>query len=532
MAAEQFDVAVVGGGPNGLTAAAYLQRAGAKVVVLDKRFEWGGTLATDDYSTPFFYNLCQYALPLGAELPPYQDLELHRDGLRIVEPDPVAAFMPAGGGDPLVLSRDDQGLSKNLREQLDAVNTSLPALFYLPPSPEDELRKALARNGTTEPAAKLAAETPASLAQDAGDSREAALIRYLCAQLGFVDDKTPLGLLGAIAFARQLRPAVPFGGAKALADALFRAGARAGVQYRAVAAVTRIERRGEGFVLGCHDGREFEARAAISTLDPATTFLELLDADLVPGTKRKGLQHAAEEWRHDTVAPFTAHFGLKGQPPHLHDQHASEAFMQVVGFEDADAVMEHLRTVEKGGLPSKPAGHLTVTTHHDLTQAAPGPFGPLHTLRFQTPSPYRHPDGEWDHKRADYRTWCWEALSRYVEDDGQARLLFAFADAPEDITRRFRTTRAGTPRQGALIQAQTFTERPHPDASTCRTPVDFFYLGGGGVHPGIPGSLGGGYNAARVVCDDLGLERWWSEPALVRRARDAGLLPRDTLTVA
>jgi hypothetical protein len=64
---------------------------------LDKRFEWGGTFATDDYSTPFSYNLCQYALPLGRELPPNADLELELIAVRPIEPDPVAAFVPADG---------------------------------------------------------------------------------------------------------------------------------------------------------------------------------------------------------------------------------------------------------------------------------------------------------------------------------------------------------------------------------------------------------------------------------------------------
>ena len=68
MAAERFDVIVIGGGPNGLTCAAYLARAGASVMVLDKRFEWGGTMFTDDYSTPFHYNICQFALPFTAVL--------------------------------------------------------------------------------------------------------------------------------------------------------------------------------------------------------------------------------------------------------------------------------------------------------------------------------------------------------------------------------------------------------------------------------------------------------------------------------
>ncbi|HET6835168.1 MAG TPA: hypothetical protein VFH30_14955 [Acidimicrobiales bacterium] len=52
----------------------------------------------------------------------------------------------------------------------------------------------------------------------------------------------------------------------------------------------------------------------------------------------------------------------------------------------------------------------------------------------------------------------------------------------------------------------------------------------GAFTSGIPGSLGGGYNAARAICSDLGLEPWWPDPAIVEHAREVGLLPEVRIT--
>jgi phytoene dehydrogenase-like protein len=521
---EPFDVIVVGGGPNGLTCAAYLARAGARVVVLDKRFEWGGTMMTDDYSTPFSYNPAQYALPLGRELPPYADLELERIAVRLVEPDPVAAFCPVGG-EPLVVGRDLAALGP-LAALLDAADRAVMPLLYVPPMPVDDVERALDRD-ETRGALELARMTPIEAAARTGDERARALVRYLCAEAGFDAVDEPLGLLGAFALVRLLRPALAIGGAKALANGLFRAGARAGAHYRPVADVMRIETRDNGagrLRVSCRDGRTFAAEAVVSTLDPRTTFIELLD----PGDVPDELRDAAERWRTDACGRFTAHFGIKGARPRL-DADAGEALLQVLGFADADAVGDHLAAVAGGRLPTSPAGHLTVTTGHDATQAAPGPYGPLHTLRFTTPAPSAEPEGGWDRSRAGYRDRCRELITRETRGLESGRELFAFAETPRDLERRFRTTRGGSIRQGSLVRAQSFAGRPHPECASGPTPVEGLYLGGGSVHPGIPGTLAGGYNAARAVCEGQHLDRWWTDPPFTQQARDAGLLPEPAL---
>ena len=525
---ETFDVIVVGGGPNGLTCAAYLARAGAHVVVLDKRFEWGGTMMTDDYSTPFSYNPAQYALPLGRELPPYADLELERIAVRLVEPDPVAAFCPPGA-EPLVVGRDLAALGP-LGSLLDAADRTVMPLLYVPPVPVEDTERALDRD-ETRGALELARLTPVEAAARTGDERAAALVRYLCAEAGFDAADEPLGLLGAFALARLFRPALAIGGAKALANGLFRAGARAGAQYRPVADVTRIEPRGRGgngaglVRAQCRDGRTFAAEAIVSTLDPRTTFLELLD----PGDAPDELREAASRWRTDACGRFTAHFGIKGARPRQEEADVDEALFQVLGFADADAVGDHLDAVASGRLPASPAGTLTTTTAHDATQAAAGPYGPLHTLRFTTPAPRAEPEGGWDRSRASYRARCRDLIARETRGLESARELFAFADTPRDLERRFRTTRGGSIRQGSLVRAQSFAGRPHPECASGTTPVEGLYLGGGAVHPGVPGTLAGGYNAARAVCEGQHIDRWWTDPPFTEQAREAGLLPEPAL---
>ena len=493
------DVAVVGAGPNGLAAAAYLARAGADVVVLEKRFERGGTLASDDYSTPFTYNIAQASLPLGPGSPVVTDLDLAGQGVGFIEPD--TAIEVRAGGDELIIGRGGAGLGARVQEMFASAGRACTPALFQPPVPEAALVARWDAGGETE-AAALASLTPASLAALAPSEPGRLALRYACAATGFADPDQRIGAVGGFAVARWFSPTLVAGGSKSLANALFRIAAKAGAQCHVSFGVDRVQRAAGGFQLHGPGGRTVTASTVICTLDPRSTFTGLLDPDLVG----PDLAASAMAWVFDDLAAFTAHYGIRGEPPARPGR--PEPYLRLIGFTGVADLDAHISAARDGRLPERPAGTLSVTTAHDPLQASPGPFGPPHTLRFDTFAPLAHPGGAWHRMRRTYREACWEFLCESIPPLQQATLIAQFADAPGDLERRFTVTRGGTVRQGALIPAQTLTGRPNAGCRSARTPIEGFYLGGGGTHPGIPGLLAAGAMAAQAVCADQGLGHW------------------------
>jgi phytoene dehydrogenase-like protein len=125
MSARIYDVAIIGGGHNGLTCAAYLAGAGLSVVVLEKHGAVGGAAITEEFHPGFRNSLASYTVSL---LNPkvIRDLEFARHGLRIVE-RPVANFWPIDATRGLLMPYGLAGRQAALAELSPADAERLPA---------------------------------------------------------------------------------------------------------------------------------------------------------------------------------------------------------------------------------------------------------------------------------------------------------------------------------------------------------------------------------------------------------------------
>src|SRR6478672_9600464 len=98
-----YDAIVIGAGHNGLTAAAYLAKAGKKVLVLERRHVLGGAAVTEEIYAGFKYSVCSYVVSL---LRPevIRELDLPNHDLEIIPLD--STFTPMPNGDYLFRSGD------------------------------------------------------------------------------------------------------------------------------------------------------------------------------------------------------------------------------------------------------------------------------------------------------------------------------------------------------------------------------------------------------------------------------------------
>jgi phytoene dehydrogenase-like protein len=518
------DVVVIGGGANGLVAAAKLGRAGRRVLLLEKGDALGGQGRTVEFAPGF------RAAPLGLDSGWLPDPVARDLGLEVLERSSADAGLSVavGRGEFLRLSRDPARAADAIAHHSRDDAARWPAFtarmrklagfleaLYLSPSPDistsspgellpllDVARRfrALGRRDMVEFLRAL----PISVAELAADEFESAPLQAAIATGGIQDHRqgprsggTGFVLLHHLvgAPAGALRGRAPWrGGPDAFTQAAERAARSARVEIRTGAAVARLEVEDEAVsAVVLEGGEEIPARTVLSTANPAHTLLDWID----PVWLDPEFTHAVRNIRHRGCTAFVLYAldalpELPGLPP--------DALEGVVSLTPSVRALEQAADAAKyGEVSERPHIEITVPTLFWPDLAPEGRHVLVARVQY---APFRLRDGvAWDAVRRDALAGRVTSAIDLVAPGFRSRVLQRVVWSPLDLEERF-GLREGAPSHGELGLDQILFMRPVAGWGRHGTPIGGLYLGGAGSHPG-PGILGGpGWLAAKRILSD------------------------------
>ncbi len=505
LASREWDVIVVGGGHNGLTASAYLARDGLRVLVLERRDQLGGACTIEEPFPEEGWRVSPCAYLVGLLHPLVVDeLGLRRRGYRVEVVDPHL-WCPFTDGTSIALWEDPI-------RSADAVAELSPADvdgYRLYGELFGRIRNAL-RGGERDVWVGEAPDRAQLEALLGGDSEAIeVLFESSIAEVveRYVSDerlRTALhgqGLIGTYAGPRDPGTAsihvmhasgtlegipgawgyVEGGMGRVsflLADAAIDAGAviAAGVPVAAILA-------GEGVVL--EGGEEVHAPVVVSNADPKRTLALCQDG------VSSSFRNRVDGWR--TSSPvLKINCGLSRLPhfPQAHEGVVPHRAMVTIstGVDDTQAASEASRR----GVPSPAWCELYFHTAYDPSVAPAG----RHAMSvFAQYVPYELAEGDWAGRREEIGDMAIAAIARFAPDVAEC-IVHRQVLGPPDIEERIGLT------GGHIFQGECLPDQMWDRRFSSRTDIPGLYLCGAATHPGGSVIAVNGRNAAMAVMAD------------------------------
>lgn len=536
---NKYDAIIIGGGHNGLVAAAYLGKAGKSVCILEKRHVLGGCATTENLWSGFKISTAAYVISLF--LPEIiRELKLKENGLTILPRNP-SSFTPLPDHRYLLLGPDKQmnqreiskfstkdaesflkynQLLERVAEVIEPVlSMSAPDPLPLPktyrsPGLGKRLRDAKKLWNKYRAMKKLGGDLPEAIELMTGAARpildrwfESEPLKATLATDAIIGAFASISspgtayvllhhVMGEAGGARGVWGYVQ-GGMGGLADALEAVCKELNVDIFRESEVKKIvvqNNRACGVELS--DGRAFEARVVASNADAHVTFEKLMDPKILPEYFRDAvsrIDYASASAKINLALsrpPIFKCLPENGIGPHHH------------GTIHIGPTMDHIERAyddAKWGKPStEPILEITLPSSVDRTIA---PDGKHIMSMFVQYAPYTLAEGDWDDIKEGFADRCIELLSQYtlnIPDVIEHRQILS----PLDLERTFGIT-GGNIMQGAMNLNQIYAMRPVPGWADHRTPVEGLYLCGAAGHPG-GGVMGAcGKNAAVEILRDI-----------------------------
>jgi phytoene dehydrogenase-like protein len=537
----KYDVVIIGGGHNGLTTAAYLARAGRRVLVLERRHVLGGAAVTEEVFPGFKFSVCSYVVSLlRPEI--IRELDLARHGLEILPLDGTFTPMPDGN---YLWRTNDHGQT---RREI-ARHSRLDAEAY------DEYSQAMVEMGRfVKPIMAMTPPDPArpglaglrDLIGLANRFRHLPLRdRYNQLQLmtmsavDFLDQwfetdvlkatMSASGIIGTFLGVRSPGTAYVLlhhymgeidgafrswgfsrGGTGAVSNAIASAARAAGAEIRTEAAVAKIivsNGTATGVIL--ENGDYILADVVASSVDPRLTFMKMTGAEHLPDDfvddisryKFRG-SSGKVNLALDALPNFTA---MPGEGAHLRG---------AISISPSIDYMERAYDDAKyGRFSRRPYMDMVIPSLTDPSVAPPG----KHVMScFVQYAPYHLKDGHWDDQKDAFGDTVIDTIAEHAPNIRDI-ILHRQVVTPLDLEREWGLSE-GNIFQGELTLEQLFFLRPAPGWASYRTPIRNLFMCGSATHPGGGIMAAPGRNAAMTI---LGSTRG----AAASRARDPWSLP-------
>ncbi len=534
MGADLYDVAIVGGGHNGLTCAAYLAGAGLRVVVLEKNAIVGGAAVTEEFHPGFRNSVASYTVSL---LNPtvIRDLDLHAHGLTIVERT-AANFWPVDERRCLLMpygtanrQRAVAQFSQKDAERLPAYDAALErAASFLrdlalraPPNAGGGILELIKGAGLGRRLAGLSLEDKRLLLDLFTKSAADFLAQWFESEVV----KGALAFDGIVgAYASPFAPGTAYlllhyafgevngkpgvwghaiGGMGAITRAMARAAEARGAVVRTnapVASLVVADGRTAGVLL--QSGERVSARAVAANVAPKLLFRDLVpDGSVDPELKRRfvGLKSGSGVFRMNValaeLPDFTCRPGKTRQ-----DHHGSGI---VIG-PTIDYLERAYLDARMHGWSKQPVVEMLIPSTLDPTLAPVGKH--VASLFVQYVAPQLPGGRSWDDAKDEFADLVVDTVNARAPNF-KASVIARQALSPLDLERRFGLV-DGDIFHGQLTLDQLFSARPVLGYAAYRMPVPGLYLCGSGAHPG--GGVTGlpGRNAALGIIRDFKTHRW------------------------
>ena len=510
---SSYDTIIIGGGHNGLICAAYLARAGQKVLLLEANEALGGLASIRDFHPGFKASVAHSLQHFSAKIA--NDLQLENYGYSGGKPIPTLALSDTGQhvrilGDTVTgVSNKDASRYKAYRAQLLKFAKALaPSWMKTMPRVGNNSLKELLTFAQVGLKLKLLGRQ---------DMREFLRIAALPSR-DLMDenfDSDPLkaalswdGLVGSTQAPRSPNNTVlmmlyrmtgehggdhslPAGGIRSLVSALAASAEQSGTEIRTGSVVQRInieagENRLNATGVTLADGSTLSASRVVSAADPKTTFLNLVGAANLEIEFTNRIHRLRSK---GYVAKL--HLALSGKPAFtgVEDDHC-----RMIIAPEMDAIEFAWDDAKYGQCPQQPVMEVQVPSLADASLAPEG----QHVLSANVMYIPYELKGDWtEAARSQLLEQLLQGLCRYAPGLRE-QILHAELLTPADLERDWRVS-GGHWHHGEFAMDQMLMMRPTYEAAQHSTPIPGLYLCSAGCHPGGDICGAAGHNAAREI---------------------------------